>query len=562
MELSEDVKKQLAALTDDFNHQLPDRFKELFKVLTELKTSADVKGMKNFRLMVHKLAGSAATFGHGNLSLRAKEFEAYLDGFIEDAVVPTHNDWEKIEWYLDHLQADVEAPAELEELQAPEDVEVPALVEVAEQKRHYTRTIFLYGFPIDLVVEISKQLGFYGYTVKVLPGLEDLENSLQAGNSQLVFVHTGQFEEESWFEQRLARLKKSFPKELYIVCVSDGDTFEQRLKSVRAGGDAFYVLPLDIGQLMDKIELLVNRGKENPYHVLIVDDDQEQVAYYALLLQQAGMITSVASDPMKVLSVLVEAKPDLILMDIYMPGCSGTELTRLLRQHDAFITIPIVFLTFESSKERQLAAIRQGGDDFLTKPIKADNLISVVKLRAERNRNLRYFMERDSLTGLLNHSNLKEQLHREVMRCQRSAMPLSFAMIDADHFKIVNDTYGHLTGDRVLKSLARILQDRLRRTDILGRYGGEEFGVILLNTDGDKAVAIMDEIRDNFGGVLHHAEQQEFVVTFSCGIASFPEIKNAGRLNEAADEALYAAKEEGRNRVVHYNKASEKPEKG
>ena len=556
MELSEEVKRQLTALSEDFTHQLPIRVKELQKGLLKLKETADIEDMKNFRLMVHKLAGSAATFGHENLSLEAKGFEAYLEGFIENGNAPVLSEWEKIERYLEQLKNDVGDVDDLEELQAPEEIEEPLTTDQEVQELYYPKTIYLFGFSIDLVVELSKQLGFYGYTVKVLPGLEELERALESGSSQLIFVHTRQFKAAELFQDQLSRLKKRYTKELYVVFISEEDTFELRLYSVRAGGDAFYVLPLDIGQLMDKIESLVNHEKENPYHVLIVDDDQEQVSYYALLLQQAGMITSVASDPMKVLSVLVESKPDLILMDIYMPGCSGTELTRLLRQHDAFITIPIIFLTFESSKERQLSAIRQGGDDFLTKPIKAENLISVVSLRAQRNRNLRYFMERDSLTGLLNHSNLKEQLQREVMRCSRTSLPLSFAMIDADHFKKVNDTYGHLTGDRVLKSLARILQDRLRRTDILGRYGGEEFGVILLNTDAEKAVSIMDEIRANFSRVIHHAEHQEFSVTFSCGIASFPSVKNAAQLNEASDEALYAAKESGRNRVLHFDKIS------
>ena len=120
-ELSEEVKKRIAALTDDFGHQLPSRLKELQNTLTELKKSADIDNMKNFRLMVHKLAGSAATFGHENLSLRAKEFEAYLDGFIEDAVLPTETDWDKIGWYLDHLQIDVEDSSDLEELQAPDE---------------------------------------------------------------------------------------------------------------------------------------------------------------------------------------------------------------------------------------------------------------------------------------------------------------------------------------------------------------------------------------------------------------------------------------------------------
>jgi diguanylate cyclase (GGDEF)-like protein len=285
--------------------------------------------------------------------------------------------------------------------------------------------------------------------------------------------------------------------------------------------------------------------------VLIVDEDQEQVAYYALILQQAGMITSVATDPAQIMSILVESKPDLILMDIYMRGCSGMELTRLLRQHEAFTTLPVVFLTFESSSDRRLQAIREGGDDFLIKPIKADDLIAIVKIRAERYRSIRYHMERDSLTGLLNHSNLKEQLRREVIRCERTGVDLSFAMIDADHFKQVNDTYGHLTGDRVLKSLAGMLQDRLRRTDIIGRYGGEEFGVILLNTAAEKAHDIMNEIREKFAALDHHAGSESFKMTFSCGIASFPRSSTAEELTSRADDALYAAKEAGRNRVIH-----------
>jgi len=221
-ELSEEVKKRIAALTDDFTHQLPSRLKELQNTLTELKKSSDIDNMKNFRLMVHKLAGSAATFGHENLSLRAKEFEAYLDGFIEDALVPTDTDWEKIEWYLDHLRVDVDDTSDLEELQAPDETDEIISNENEDQELYYPRAIHLYGFPIDLVVELSKQLGFYGYNVKVLPGLDDVESTLKAGGSELIFVHTHQFEKEARFEQRLARLKKSYPKELYVVFISDG----------------------------------------------------------------------------------------------------------------------------------------------------------------------------------------------------------------------------------------------------------------------------------------------------------------------------------------------------
>jgi diguanylate cyclase (GGDEF)-like protein len=159
-------------------------------------------------------------------------------------------------------------------------------------------------------------------------------------------------------------------------------------------------------------------------------------------------------------------------------------------------------------------------------------------------------MERDSLTGLLNHTNLKETLYNELLRAKRTEAKLCFAMIDLDHFKNVNDVHGHMSGDRVLKSLSRLLQDRLRRTDIIGRYGGEEFGVILINTGVVNAKAIMDDIRESFSQIRQASSEGDYYVTFSCGIAGFPDISTAEELNSQADQFLYKAKEEGRNRIV------------
>ncbi|MCA1754315.1 MAG: GGDEF domain-containing protein, partial [Spirochaeta sp.] len=173
-----------------------------------------------------------------------------------------------------------------------------------------------------------------------------------------------------------------------------------------------------------------------------------------------------------------------------------------------------------------------------------------VSLRAERTRSMRYFMERDSLTGLLNHSNLKGSLGLELQRANRIGREMSFAMIDLDHFKKVNDLYGHYSGDRVLKSLARLLQQRLGKTDVIGRYGGEEFAVILFDVGMDQAQRLLDDIRESFSLIRHRAGEEEFSVTFSCGIAGFPTYADALSIAEAADAALYLAKEGGRNKVV------------
>jgi len=250
------------------------------------------------------------------------------------------------------------------------------------------------------------------------------------------------------------------------------------------------------------------------------------------------------------MEALADFKPELILMDVYMPVCSGLELARLIRQQEAYLGIPIVFLSSETNLEKQFTAMRMGGDDFLTKPIQEQHLVSSVAVRAERARLLNALMVQDSLTGLLKHTMIKEQLAQELSRAKREQSALSFAMIDIDKFKLVNDHYGHMMGDRVIKSLARLLKQRLRKSDRIGRYGGEEFAVVLPNCDPDSAAKLLNKIRADFSELRFLHEGKEFSVTFSTGIAGFPAYENADELNQAADEALYEAKHQGRNRIV------------
>ena len=159
-------------------------------------------------------------------------------------------------------------------------------------------------------------------------------------------------------------------------------------------------------------------------------------------------------------------------------------------------------------------------------------------------------MIRDSLTGLLNHTKTKEQLSIEIERMRRLGHEVSLAMIDIDYFKKVNDTYGHATGDRVLRSLSRLLSQRMRQTDVVGRYGGEEFAVIMVGASAENARRAIDKVRESWAQLPHFSNGREFYSTFSAGVASAPPHKNAASLSEAADAALYEAKDAGRDRVV------------
>jgi len=214
------------------------------------------------------------------------------------------------------------------------------------------------------------------------------------------------------------------------------------------------------------------------------------------------------------------------------------------------MSIPIIFLSSEDDFGKRLETLDLGGDDFLIKPIKANHLKAVVRSRLERSKILRSYMVRDSLTGLLNHTAIRSVLAQEVTRSKRQNIPLSLAMLDIDHFKMVNDTYGHAAGDSVLKGLSRLLQERLRKYDIIGRYGGDELLTLLINCDETQAFKIMEEIRIHFSEIeFYPVDSKPLLLTFSCGISTFPKYQTAEQLSDSADQALYSAKGSGRNQT-------------
>jgi diguanylate cyclase (GGDEF)-like protein len=242
--------------------------------------------------------------------------------------------------------------------------------------------------------------------------------------------------------------------------------------------------------------------------------------------------------------------PEVVLLDVSMPGCTGPELAQIIRMNDDWLRVPIIYLSAETDIKRQMNALLKAGDDFVTKPIADNALVAAVFSRAQRARLLSNALARDSLTGLLKHADIKEQAAVELERAQRSGKPASVAMLDIDLFKKVNDSHGHAAGDNVIRALANLLRQRLRRIDSLGRYGGEEFLVVLPDCSAEQARCILDEIRQRFAELHFIAGDQQFSVTLSAGIASTENAPaSAGDLLEEADRALYAAKHDGRNQV-------------
>ncbi|MEO8332154.1 MAG: diguanylate cyclase [Gallionella sp.] len=402
----------------------------------------------------------------------------------------------------------------------------------------------------DLAGELKVQLSYFGYTVSVYHTLADFRLAIQPVLDAVVLMDIPLPEDELGIVSVMKEIQQGRKPPVPVIFFSAHDTIMARLEAVRAGSIAYLSKPVNIGNLIDKLDVMASTRTHDPYRVMIVDDSLALTAYHTAILEQAGMSVKAVNDPLLVTEALFEFTPDLILIDIYMPVCNGMDLAKVIRQLDAFVSIPIVFLSTESNLDTQLFAMDLGGDDFLTKPIQPEHLISSVTSRIRRSLMLRSFMVRDSLTGLLNHTAIKDLLDSEVARSIRQKKPLSFAMIDIDNFKRVNDTYGHPVGDRVIKSLSRLLKQRMRACDLVGRYGGEEFAVVLVDADGPAALKVMDTIRNDFSQLRLVANGNEFSVTFSCGIADVTQFPDANKLGDAADKALYKAKHAGRNQVA------------
>lgn len=411
------------------------------------------------------------------------------------------------------------------------------------------KPVYLALQDVERAERLAQQLEFFGLSAQALPSANAFRSAMAERHPAAILMEID-FAAAGLGLQLADEIQQGLEQKLPLLFFSHGETdTPTRLAAVRAGGQEFYTGSLDASSLIERIEVLTHVSQYDPYKVLIIDDSRAQATHTERVLNSAGIVTRTLTEPIQAMAELAEFQPDLIILDMYMPECNGPELAKVIRHNDRYVSVPIIYLSAEDDLDKQLDAMSEGGDDFLTKPIKPRHLIATVRNRASRARNLKSRMVRDSLTGLYNHTHTLQLLEDARFRARRDGQPLSFAMIDIDHFKKVNDTFGHPMGDRVIKSLALFLKQRLRKTDHIGRYGGEEFAVVLPDTDAATAAKVLDEIRRRFAEIHYPAQPHDLSCTFSCGIAELRDGLDGNQLSKQADEALYVAKHGGRNRV-------------
>jgi len=393
--------------------------------------------------------------------------------------------------------------------------------------------------------DLQAQLGYFGMTAQFSTWELPLPGS--AGVAPLLLLDMSSLPEAEWCS-RIQALRQRFAMG-QLICLEVRSDFEQLQQALRGGCDSCLLEGTPPHTIVEHIMELNERHDQEAYRVLIVEDSKTAGHLIRRTLEENQIVSEIINDPRQTLSALRQFNPDLILMDMYMPNCTGVEAARIIRQHSEFLSTPIVYLSGETNVALQVDAMRLGGDHFLTKPFNPVFLNAIVKSKIERYRALRRTMYNDSLTGLLNHSCGKNTLDMLLSSVAQEGGFLSVVMMDIDHFKQVNDTYGHPVGDQVIRSLSWLLKQRLRKQDIICRYGGEEFLIGLPHTDAEQAFAIMDRIRQDFAQIRHPYGDSHFLISASGGIATYPLYQTGDALIKAADAALYQAKHAGRNRI-------------
>lgn len=547
----DDLHDKLAALRTAFIGGLPDRLDAIQQRWQALATGPwEPTAAATLRLLAHGLKGSTATYGMWSISEAAAVLEARLAPVVdvpEDGVqaVPTPDEIDAITAAVRHLRAHLH-----DGLATDPDNTDPLLQEPPDDTDRSSLVVYILDPDEAVGANLSVQIGHYGFETDVFVSIPALADAVTARKPDAIVADIAFLHKDSGDEDRVRRLLTDSDPAIPAVILSLRDDLAARVEAVRAGAQACFGKPADVGELVATLDKLTETDKPDSYRVLVVDDDKAMANYHAAVLRTAGIETQVLTDPMTVMTPLTDFDPDLLLLDMYMPGCRGTDLAAAIRQYSNYASLPIVYLSTEHDRDIQLAAIARGADDFLTKPIRPDRLISSVTARAARQRVLRALVSQDAMTKLLNHTATKERLAVELARAIRTKRPLTFGLLDIDHFKRVNDTYGHPVGDSVIKNLSRLLPQRLRKTDSVGRYGGEEFAVILPDTPLDDARDVMDKMRQSFSGMQQWTGSGTFKCSFSCGLAGFPGLEDATAIIDAVDAALYEAKRGGRNRVV------------
>lgn len=371
---------KLAALQAVFHQSIPAKLQDI-RTIWEAVIDSDNPAVRNeLYRKVHSLAGAGGTFGLHLLSKVAYELEILIKPLMDDLRQPSEDERLTIDMLLGRLDT-------LSSDFMPIAVEY-ATTNMEQEKSTLSDNNLVYIVDDDeiLLDTLAMQIQQAGYDVHTFTDTEQFVATCQQVMPAAVIIDMVFTESSTAGAEAIDALKNNAMMPPLVIFISVRGDIESRLFAVRVGAHRYLTKPIDIDKLIDTLNGMTTRAIRSSFRVLVIDDERTLAAYYAEILRDSGIQVEVLNDSIKGLEVIESFKPELILMDVFMPRCSGLELAAVIRQDDQYANIPIVFISTETNLDKQMAALDLGGDDFLTKPIDPRHLIQAVIARLKRSR--------------------------------------------------------------------------------------------------------------------------------------------------------------------------------
>lgn len=551
-------KETFGELKEKYLKRSTERLAEILEILDGLFSNpSDAELIRRLSRNFHWLAGSGSMYGFQEVSQLGAEGEQYCESILRGDIVQQPADVQKLKALISELSSifsrgdgettplSAAPPTTEEPLTRP-----PAYTEDASDKP----VILIIDEDQNNLAALTQMCDENGMAVRssrnIAQAMSELSRSMPDGLILEIPLPDGDAYE-------LVEKVRAMPQgeEPAIIIVSKQTGFLDKVRSIHCGADAHFEKPVDMKAMLRRLRYLLDKKRQEPPRILSVEDDPDQAAFIRAFLESAGYQVRTCTDPKHFDSYMSQFQPDLVLLDVMLPGMTGYELARYIRQDERHATLPVLFLTTQGQLDARIESARAGGDDHLVKPVPPALLLNSVSSRLERSRFLKTLLHKDGLTNLLNHTSFMEQGGAVVAQQRRQKGPVAMIILDVDYFKSINERHGYPGGDKVLVALSLLLRRRLRQSDIIGRISGDEFAIIAESLDEKEATTLASRILSDFAAMQHVTlSHSGFYATCSAGIAILDERKvTLEQWVNQAYGALQEAKSAGRNCAVAYN---------
>ena len=374
----------------------------------------------------------------------------------------------------------------------------------------------------ELSVALDQRFEAQGLDLELVEDIDELKELLSALPADLAIVDAEFGPQLEDLRQGIAALRHKQSRKLKLVAFAQADDINLRLSARRAGVDALIVGAKSVEEVIKRLHTLLDPGSESPYRILIVEDDRSQALFAEGILRNTGMETLVVLDALEVMPALEQFQPDLLLMDLHMPGANGIELTSLIREQEAFAHTPIVFLSGESDEDRQFDAIDAGGDDFLSKPIRPRHLISAVQNRVRRHRAMtnrqQKRRDRDVKTGLYDRQDLLALINQHVQ--QNSNTKGGVFLLEMEGLPSLRERFGIAAFEQLQQDVVLVLGQTVLDCPI-GRFGDGSYLIYASQPEEAGLLALAQACRTNLVQHEFQVQEQPLRLRASVGVCAF-----------------------------------------